>query len=75
MLCKLDLHRLNYEDATRSVIRFIEEHWDDGSELEIITGNSDKMKAIVLDVLNDYKLSYTIGREFDLNKGYVVTWT
>jgi hypothetical protein len=75
MLYKLDLHRLNYEDATSSVIRFIEDHWDDGSELEIITGNSDKMKAIVLDVLNDYKLSYTIGREFDLNKGYVVTWT
>jgi len=73
---KLDLHRLKHEDARRAVIRFIEEHWDDGSELEIITGNSIKMKGIVLNVLDEYKMTYQISRMFEPNnQGYIVTWT
>jgi DNA-nicking Smr family endonuclease len=73
---KLDLHRLRHEEARRAVIRFIEEHWDDGSELEIVTGNSTKMKGIVLNILNEYGMTYQISRMFDLhNAGYIVTWT
>ena len=75
-LYKIDLHRLRHEDAEREVIRFIEEHWSDGSELEIITGNSQKMKDIVINILDEYKLTYQIGRMFDHNNsGYIVTWT
>jgi hypothetical protein len=72
---KLDLHRLRHVDAERSVVRFIEDHWDDGSELEIITGNSHKMQALVISVLDEYKLTYHVGRRFSYNRGCIVTWT
>jgi DNA-nicking Smr family endonuclease len=76
MIYKIDLHRLRHEDARRAVINFIEDHWNESSELEIITGNSNKMKELVKNILDEYKLTYQIGREFDLNnKGYIVTWT
>ena len=72
---KLDLHRLRYVDAERSVIEFIEDHWDDGSELEIITGNSSNMQDIVKHVLEEYKLICQIGRWPGINQGCIVTWT
>jgi len=72
---KLDLHRMLHRDVRRTVIRFIEEHWGKQTELEIVTGNSAKMKSIVIDVLDEYKLDYQIGRPLDLNnKGYIITW-
>lgn len=69
---KMDLHNLHYDDARRSTIRFIELHWGHDIEVEIITGNSRKMKDVVEGVLKEYKLTYRIGREFDTNKGYIV---
>ena len=73
---KLDLHGVRHEDARRSVIKFIENHWDDDSELEIITGNSLKMQGIVLNILDEYKMLYQISRMFESNNaGYIVTWT
>jgi hypothetical protein len=73
---KKDLHRLRHEDARREVIRFVEEHWNEEAELEIITGNSARMQDVVTEVLKEYKLFYQAGRLFDLNnKGYIVTWT
>jgi hypothetical protein len=58
------------------VIRFVEEHWCEEAELEIVTGNSTRMQSIVKDVLDEYKMVYQIGRVFDFNnKGYIVTWT
>jgi len=71
---RLDLHRTKHEEVRDIVIRFIEDHWWDGAELEIITGNSRAMKNLVIDVLREYKLEYQIGRPFDFsNKGYIVT--
>jgi DNA-nicking Smr family endonuclease len=73
---KVDLHRLRHEDAQRAVIHFIEDHWHEQAELEIITGNSNKMKELVKSILDEYKLTCQIGREFDVNnKGYIVTQT
>lgn len=73
---KIDLHRLKHEDARRTIIHFIEDHWLENAELEIITGNSSKMRTLVIDILTEYKLKYQVGRRFDLhNSGYVVTWT
>jgi hypothetical protein len=70
------LHRLSHVDARQEVIRFIEEHWLEEAELEIITGNSPKMQGLVMNILNEYKMTYQIGRLFDINnKGYIVTWT
>jgi DNA-nicking Smr family endonuclease len=71
---KLDLHKTFHEDAERKTIRFIEESWGSGEEVEIITGNSQIMKGLVINILNEYGLTYQIGRLFDLNnKGYIVT--
>jgi hypothetical protein len=76
MIYKVDLHKLRHEDARRSVINFIEDHWNEEAELEIITGNSQKMQGLVINVLDEYKLTYQISRMFDFNnKGYIVTWT
>lgn len=70
---KLDLHKTFHEDAERKTIRFIEESWDSGEEVEIITGNSQVMKELVINILDEYDLTYQIGRIFDLNnKGYIV---
>lgn len=72
---KIDLHKMRHEDAKRAVIRFIELHWSTPAELEIITGNSTRMRGMVLNILDEYKLSYQISRMFDLNnRGYVTTW-
>jgi len=72
---KLDLHRVRHTDAKSKVIRFVEEHWNEPTELEIITGNSIKMRGIVFNVLDEYKMTYQISRMFDVNQGYIVTWT
>ena len=72
---KLDLHRTRHFEVKRKVINFIEDNWGSGEEVEIITGNSNKMCDIVTNMLDEYKLAYQIGRLFDLNnKGYIVTW-
>jgi len=72
---KLDLHRTRHDDAGRKVIHFIEDSWGSGEEVEIITGNSQRMKGLVMNVLDEYGLSYQISRMFDVNnKGYIVTW-
>jgi hypothetical protein len=72
---KLDLHRTRHGEAKREVIRFVEANWASGDEAEIITGNSAKMRGIVMDTLDEYCLSYQISRMFDINnQGYIVTW-
>ena len=72
---KLNLHRVKHEDARAEVIRFIEHNWGKDVEVEIITGNSHKMKGLVMNVLDEYGLTYQISRMFDLNnKGYIVAW-
>jgi DNA-nicking Smr family endonuclease len=57
---KLDLHGVRHGDATRKVIRFIEDHWDCGREIEIITGHSKVMRRIVEKTLEEYDLEFTI---------------
>jgi len=72
---KLDLHRLRHEEAERQTIRFIEANWGSGEEVEIVTGNSVRMRGLVLNILDEYGLLYQISHMFDLNnKGYIVTW-
>lgn len=71
---RLDLHRVRHEDVRRKVIHFVEDNWNSGEEGEIVTGNSLLMKARVRDILLEYGLYCTEGRQFDFNKGYIVTW-
>jgi hypothetical protein len=72
---KIDLHRVKHEDARSKIIRFIEHHWGSNVEVEFITGNSRKMRGLVINILDEYGLTYQISRMFDLNnKGYIVVW-
>ena len=69
---KLNLHGTRHKDVRRQVIHLIEDNWNSGKEIEIITGYSNKMRKLVVDVLNEYNLSYEVGQRFDYNKGYLV---
>lgn len=68
---KLDLHNTKHEEVRQKVIAIIEQHWDTDIELQIITGHSVHMKKEVINVIKEYKLSYTIGDRLGLNKGYI----
>jgi len=70
-LFKLDLHKTRHIDVKQKVINFIEDHWDDGSELEVITGHSTMMKGIVMNTLDEYGLTYQISQ---MNTGKIITW-
>ena len=72
---KLDLHGTRHEFVKSALIRFIEDAWDKEGpkeDAEIITGYSDKMKEIVKEVLDEYKLEYVEGDA--INKGYIKTF-
>lgn len=70
---KLDLHGVKHREVNDKVIRIIEDNWNVPTEIEIITGNSDKMKDIVKNILNEYKLPYKINSFF--NSGVIKTYT
>jgi hypothetical protein len=36
-----------------------------------VTGHSEKMKSVVIEVLNEYKLNYRVGGFAGLNKGFI----
>jgi len=65
---KLDLHGTKHVDVRNKVIRFIESNWNCGEEIEIITGNSYKMKKLVTEVASEYDLTYR-KPYFDVNGG------
>lgn len=67
---KLDLHGIPHANASQMVDRFI---WDsmrnNRGYVDIITGNSEIMKKIVIETITDYKLKYEIGDYY--NRGYI----
>jgi DNA-nicking Smr family endonuclease len=67
---KLDLHGKSHADVDQLIDRFI---WDSMRNkrgyVDIITGNSEKMKKIVIEIVNDYRLKYEIGDYY--NRGYI----
>jgi DNA-nicking Smr family endonuclease len=67
---KLDLHGKSHYEISNLVDQFIWEGMIRGKhEVEIVTGNSDRMKDFVIKSIQDYKLEYKIG---DLwNQGYI----
>lgn len=70
MIKSLNLHGTRHIDAFRKIDLFIGEHMLRGfTEIEIITGMSDDMKAIVYSVLEDYGLEC---EEDFLNKGKLI---
>jgi hypothetical protein len=63
---RLDLHRVRHEEVDRMVENFV---FLNELPIEIITGNSDKMQELVINVLERNEFEYTIGDYF--NKGYI----
>lgn len=54
---KLDLHGTFYRDVSGKVHSFISRCiMDKAQEVEIVTGNSDRMKELVREVLSEYNL-------------------
>ena len=64
---KLDLHGVRHHEVRNKVIRLVEDNWGEGLGVEIITGNSDEMKSIVGNVLDEYNLDYQVGTFFNPN--------
>ena len=68
---KLDLHTTRHHFVRSKVIRFVEDNWDCGEDVEIITGRSGRMQELVIEVLNEYKLPYRIGDYSGVNTGFI----
>ena len=65
----LDLHGAVYEDVDDMVHRFVNENWEEGRELHVVTGHSMRMKNIVKDILKMYDVEIEDG---DMcNSGYL----
>jgi len=69
---KIDLHGVKHEDVRSVCIEFIEDNWDLDDEVQFITGYSGEMKAIVIDLLEEYELNFQIGDGF--NSGFIISW-
>ena len=52
----IDLHGLRHEEAKGQVELFINDNW--GDCIKIITGNSEAMKNIACEVIQEYNLDY-----------------
>ena len=70
---KLDLHCTRHHLVRSELIRFVEKHWGQDVDVEIITGNSPRMKDIVKEVLDEYKLEYREGDFQGVNMGFFKT--
>jgi len=70
---ELDLHGVRHEMVRDRVIRFVEDNWKKGGNIEIITGHSNAMKQIVKDVLAEYKLECKEGSFDGRNMGIIRT--
>tara|TARA_B100002052_G_scaffold265136_1_gene261476 strand:+ start:774 stop:1022 length:249 start_codon:yes stop_codon:yes gene_type:complete len=64
----LDLHGIKHVDVTILVENYIFKH-QDACPLKIITGNSDKMKKIVINTLKLHGFNYQEGDYY--NRGYI----
>jgi DNA-nicking Smr family endonuclease len=64
---KLDLHGTKHEDVKRKLDVFFWECMQKKiTQVEVITGMSDKMKEIVIDTANEYKFRVN---DFNINPG------
>lgn len=70
---KLDLHGLRHHEIKWLLIGEIESLWGTNTELDIITGYSEMMKKIVIDILDEYKLEYKVGDYLGFNMGFIRT--
>ena len=65
----LDLHGIKHSEVYIMVEDFILQH-QDHLPLKIITGNSKKMKTIVIDAIQQHRFNYSEGDYY--NRGYIL---
>ena len=58
-LRSLDLHGSNYEEVVTKCQRFLNDNY--GHDMYIITGRSTKMKELVTEIIDKYRLKYNVG--------------
>lgn len=67
---KLDLHGKSHYEISNLIDKFI---WNamqsNKNQVEIVTGNSSRMKQFVIQSLKEYKMKYEIGDV--INQGYI----
>ena len=68
-IIELDLHGVKHHEAHMLVEDFIL-HNQDHLPLRIITGNSNKMKSIVINVIKTHEFNYSDGDFY--NRGYIL---
>ena len=56
----LDLHGVKHADVEDKLIDFFFWHGFDHKEVNIVTGNSQKMQELVMDFLDKYEFKYYI---------------
>ena len=67
----LDLHGIKHSDVIIELENYVyPAHHQNCFPIQIITGNSDKMRKIVIDFLNKNNYKYKIGD--NSNNGYIV---
>lgn len=71
---ELDLHGIKHIIARQLLEKTINRLWGTNQDLHIITGHSNSMKKIVIDLLTEYKLEYTIGDFSGQNTGFIRTY-
>jgi hypothetical protein len=68
---KLDLHGVKHENVRPKVIRFIEDNWDSGDTVRIVTGHSESMQKLACDIIDEYDLWWKIGDTFGFDSSYI----
>jgi len=69
---KLDLHGKRHSEVGQMVEDWVITQYNKGyRDLEIITGNSDKMKKVVSEALERAGFEYRVGDYLGFNKGYI----
>lgn len=64
---------MRHEEVSRAVIRFVEDNWNSGETVRIITGHSPEMKKLVGEVLDEYNLDWQVGDEIGWNTSCITT--
>lgn len=67
----LDLHGIKHFDVAKEVENYIMLHSSkpENFPLKIITGNSNRMQKIVIELLESHNFNYSIGDYY--NRGYI----
>jgi DNA-nicking Smr family endonuclease len=69
-MVKLDLHGIKHNEVEKLIDAFIFDN-NGNSNLRIITGNSEKMKLIVVNTIKQYGYDHRIGDTLGMNTGYI----